>query len=644
MHTYSITPLDTAHVDEICANIKKQYDQGVTTCALFSMPLVPEGDPVLPKAEQMCAKYDLFREKLSAMGIPSGILAQCTIGHGYKLNSMFPFTKIVSVQDGTDKIVVCPYDKDFREHMRHTFSVLASHNPDCIMVDDDFRLIARAGVRGCACHLHLDAFEKKAGVRKSREEIRDHLLGYSKEDQHYTDVFVQTQIESLVECAKIMREGIDSVNPSLPGIFCCCGNAAEGAVKIATALAGKGNPVIVRINNGNYTPAGARYFTEAMNRGATQIAVMRGQGHVDHFLAETDTCPQNRYSTGAQSLHSHFTGTLLEGAEGAKHWITRMRAFEEKSFNAYIKILAKNKGFYDAICQIVPTLKWRGCRIPLSAVPDYSFKPTVAINRWATHVLERFGLPMYFSDQESKVAFLEGNGDVRFTDDEIKQMLGKTLVLDGIAAENLCKRGFSELIGVTTEEWKGPRISGETFLTEKLTCNAQVEARKLVPINDKVVADSMCYHLSGGVNKEMLFPACTVYQNELGGTAIVFCGKVHTEFNYMQAFAFLNETRKNQLIRLLAQYGDLPVYYTEDEEVYMRAADCDDGSLMCALFNIGLDPIEQIRIKADRVPSAIECLEADGSRKAYNFDIGEDGVITIDKPAYTLNPVIFFIK
>ncbi len=643
MFLYSITPLDVNHVDEICQNIKEQYEAGVSNCALFSMALVPEGDPVIPKAEQMCAKYDLFREKLDAMGIPSGILAQCTIGHGYKLNSMFPFTEMVGLMDGVGKITVCPYDEGFRKHMRHTFSVLASHKPHCIMVDDDFRLTARSG-RGCACRLHLDAFEKKAGIAKSREEIMAHTLGYTDEDKKYTDIFVETQIESLVECAKIMREGIDSVDPSMPGIFCCCGNAAEGAVEIATALAGKGNSVIVRINNGNYTPAGARYFTESMNRGANQITVMRGQGHVDSFLAETDTCPQNRYSTGAQSLHSHFTGTILEGADGAKHWITRMANFEPASGKAYRKILAKHKGFYETLSRLVPTLNWRGCRIPLSAVPDYGFKPTVAINRWATHVLERLGLPMYFSDKPSRVAFLEGDGDVRFTDQQITEMLKGTLVLDGFAAENLCKRGFANMLGVEVKPWEGRRVSGEIFLTEGGKCASQVVAKEIIPLNDKVKADSMCYHLSGGVNKEPLFPACTVYQNELGGTAIVFCGKVHTDFHYSQAFSFLNETRKRQLIRLMNEYGDLPVYYTEDAEVYMRAADCPDGSLFCAFFNIGLDPIEQITLKADRVPNVIECLEPDGSRKDCSFEIDENGVITVDKAAYTLDPVILFIR
>ena len=178
---------------------------------------------------------------------------------------------------------------------------------------------------------------------------------------------VETQKESLVQAAKIMRAGIDAVNPALKGSFCCVGNNAEFAYEIAAILAGQGNPIVVRINNGNYTPAGARFFSNVFFSAAAQIAKLKDK--VDVILAETDTCPQNRYSTGAMSLHTHFTGTILEGAKGAKHWITRLNAFEPESGVAYRKVLGKYRGFYQALAEIEPALNWRGFRIPVSDTP-----------------------------------------------------------------------------------------------------------------------------------------------------------------------------------------------------------------------------------------------------------------------------------
>ena len=85
-HLYTIMPLDTEHVDEICEDIRWQYENGVADCALFMIKLVPEGDPVIDKAAIECEKYARFREKLESMGLSCGVLVQCTIGHGYALN------------------------------------------------------------------------------------------------------------------------------------------------------------------------------------------------------------------------------------------------------------------------------------------------------------------------------------------------------------------------------------------------------------------------------------------------------------------------------------------------------------------------------------------------------------------------------
>jgi hypothetical protein len=162
-------------------------------------------------------------------------------------------------------------------------------------------------------------------------------------------------------------------------------------------------------------------------------------------------------------------------------------------------------------------------------------------------------------------------------------------------------------------------------------------------LSDTTVTDSLCYHVGDGVTKEPLFPGCTVYQNEHGGTAIVFGGNAQTEFHYTTAFSFLNETRKRQLVRLLRTHGDLPVYYPGDAEVYLKAADTAEGELFCAFFNIGMDPIERITLCAERLPTAIERLAPDGTRVPCPFTVA-DGIITVDTPAYTLQPVILFLK
>ncbi len=649
MFNYSIISLKNVdHVDEVCEDIKRQYEKGVSSCALFIFTLVPEGDPLFPKAEIQCKNYDLFRDKLASMGLTCGALVQCSVGHGYPLNSPSTLTRVKNLTNGQEVNVHCPYDQRFREYIREQFRVIASHKPSCIMVDDDFRLIIRPG-KGCACDLHLDAFEKKTGVKKTREEIWAHATGTTEEDKRYRNAFIETQLESLVECAKYMREGIDMVDPTIPGSFCCVGPCCEAATEIATILAGKGNPVQVRVNNGRYTPMGPKQFSNTFMRAAIQIAVLKGQGHVDHFLAETDTCPHNRYSTGAMSLHTHFTGTILEGVSGAKHWITRTANFEQPvAGRKYREVLGKHKEFYQILSDIVPTLKWRGSRIPISSEPDYgftaaSYNARASVSGWGMCVLERLGLPFYFSDSLSNVTFLDGEMDSLFSDSEIKEMLTKTLVLDGGCAERLCKRGFSKYLGVEVNPWSGKNITYEYYPTEGTNSTAQTNAREIKVLDDSVIADTLCMHSPNGVIKETLFPATAVYKNALGGTVIVFGGDARTEFHYTTAFAMLNNTRKNQLIRLLNEHGDLPVYVPDDDEVYLRVADMPDGSIFCGVFNISLDPIDNIRLVCKNIPEKIEFLDCDGVFKPCNFTVN-GGEVVLEKSAQILTPVILKMK
>lgn len=641
LHLYTIMPLDTDHIDEICEDIREQYESGVASCALFKMTLVPEGNPPVDKVGIMCEKFDLFRDRLSEMGFGCGVLVQASIGHGWVLSEMFPYQQFTPFNGSEPERIVCPYDEGFREYIKNVFRVIASHHPDTIMLDDDFRLMSCRTGGACACPLHLDEFNRRAGTSFTREQLWDAVHADSEDAKMYSDIFVSTQRDSLLECAKLMREGIDEVDPTIPGSFCCVGNNAECADEIACIMAGMGNPVVVRINNGNYTPAGARFFSTVFLSAAQQIAKLKDK--VDVILAETDTCPQNRYSTGAMSLHTHFTGTIIEGAKGAKHWITRLSAFEPESGKAYRKVLGSHEGFYTALADIVPTLRWRGFRIPVTNEANFSFTRTCGgDSAWSRCVIERFGLPMYFSAENGGILCLEGDADADISDEKISQAFTGPVFLSSDAALRLIRRGFADDIGVEVRPWHGKQPSNEKLNVNANTCAVQREIMELVPLKPGVLEDSVVYHTVDNVNIEKLFPGTTVYRNNRGGIAFVFCGTPRANYNIVEAFSFLNYSRKQQFINMMKMAGELPVYYPGDEEMYFRAADMPDGGLFCGLFNIGLDPIGQIELVCERKPSRIEYLYKDGTRRNAEFSFEDDRTV-VNLPCFTLDPVILFI-
>ena len=441
-----------------------------------------------------------------------------------------------------------------------------------------------------------------------------------------------------------MREAIDLVDPSIPGSFCCVGYNAEFGGEIAKIMAGEGNKVILRINNGRYNAPGPRFLSGSFFSAAAQIAKVKDL--VDVVLDEPDTCPQNRYSTSKSMLHSHLTGSLLEGAAGAKHWITRLGAYEPESGKAYRQILAKHKDFYDKLSECVKDIKWEGFRIPVLKKPCFRIKKDSLANGekfsgWCKCVLEKFGLPLYFSPEVGGINCFEGK--ILFSDEEVKEALKGFVFLASDSAKELIERGFGEYIGVDVRPWVGKVPMGDKILEFDNVVSCQQKINELVVNKDDVAIDSYICNSKDKVNYEELFPGTVVYKNSLGGTVVTFAGSPDVQQTLSEAFSFLNWSRKQQFINYLKAYGDYSAYCPGDEEIYFKSGKMSDGTSLCALFNIGLDPIDNIELVINRDFSKIQKLMPDGSRKDLNFKT-ENGKTVLDCPSFTLDPVILFIS
>ncbi len=649
MINLSIMPLNADHIEEYCADIIEQQKSGATTHAMFEMKFQPEYTPPINKAEKQCKIYDIYREKLDKVGAKHGVLVQATLGHILNPREMYPYTPATSLIDGEPMIsTCCPLDKGFREYIKNQMRILAEHNPSIVMIDDDCGLLYRK-TKGCACKAHMEEFNRRAGTNMTREELYAHTQGKSEEDKRYTDIYVELQRDSLVGAVEAMRAGIDEVNPSIQGIVSSIYTSTfcEFSGDVAKAFAGKGNPVMIRYNGGPYAKLGTKFFTKEIFRAAMVREHTKDQ--VDICLAETDTCPQNRYSTAASMLHGHYSAIILEGAVGAKHWITRLGdRFELDSGKAYRKILSKYSKFYDKLSEYAKELSPFGCRIPLTKMQNYGFVPSEqGLNRapWALCVLERMGLPLFFSNDDNGAVFMDDFLVDGFTDDEFRKFFSGTLILSAGAAEKLNKRGFCDCTGVDIQEWGNVVVTGE--LINNNISTTQFEMKKLVITSDNVkvlsnnvIADPSTSQYSKYID---VAPAVVSYQNPLGGETIVFCGTPDTPFTYNAAFSMLNETRKKQFIEILSKGNHIPLYYPEDSEIYLRAGYLKNGEIMAVFFNLSLDQHEDIPFVCTKEVSNVEILNPDGTRSKCNFKC-VDGIVRVDKPLNTMIPAVLFIS
>jgi len=643
MQLFTIMSLDLEHIDEICQDIKEQIETGVATMALFLFKLVPDGNPFIDKAAITCKNYDIFRDRLKEMGIECGVLVQCTIGHGYKLNQMPDIQMYTSLTEGKELYVGCPTDEKFKKYIFDQLATIARHKPAHIMVDDDLRLIQRPQ-KGCACPNHLKLLKEAYGEELTREELYERLTNPKTDDDlRLTECYVKTQQDSVLEFAKAIRAGIDSVDPTIPGSYCGVGANFDSGVEVAQVISGKGHPVTLRINNGMYTAKGARGLSNAMFKAASQVEKTK---HIaTDILAETDTCPQLRYSTSAATLHSHFTISILEGCTGAKHWITRLASYEPESGVYYRRKLSEYKGYYEYLASITKELKWLGARIPVSDKSFFDYTNWESSdnipNSWAECVLERMWIPFYYSSKHENCTFFECNQDKLFSDDEILSILSKHAVLSVESAKNLIKRGFGEYIGVDVKKWEGPNLTNETVGKNRMA--PQNETCELIPLSDDVTEESVVYHLRDGKYFDKLFPGVTTYKNKLGGIVHVFSGVPKGNFDHVHAFSMLNQSRKKLMVNLLKMGGNLPIYYPLDSEILLKAAITPDDELLVAYFNISLDCDDKMYLKYDKEFSSIKYLDKDGTKKDCKYEI-KDGMIVIDRQSIVLHPEILFIK
>jgi hypothetical protein len=632
LKTFHVMPLIPGRETELAADAEILLNTGVCTDIACMLTLVPEGDPPVDKAKILGDRFTAFRNGFKGDKSRVGILAQATIGHGWIPDEPASYQKIIR-PDGGIAYQMCPLDPLFQNYIRDAFRHLAALKPAFFMLDDDFRLLH--GRDGCYCPLHLAEIGRRVGRTFTRETLLDTLRTDSTVAHEYDKLL----LDSLMRIVGIMREAIDGTDPAIPGSFCACHFDIRHAGPISRGLAGKGNPRVVRINNARYLSSEMRTFANRMYDGAAQIA---GLDSDITILTETDTCPQNRYSAGANLMHSHYVGSILEGCHGAKHWITRTELYQPASGAAYRAILTKYHEFYETLFNAVQDSTPSGYAaavlpgsMPFNSPPD-RVGACSSRKTWGA-LLSVLGLPCNYAKMPALPAMMTGADVELFSDADLKCLLKNGLLLEGLAAEKLCQRGFSTEIGVLAEPWTGDRVSCEKW--GGVTLNPAVCYSHLTPIDPTVKIHSTLLHRKSGVSTDLteVGPAVTLFENPSGGRVAVLAAAFGLN-NTLSSFGFYDEDRKREILELLQFVCGTPVefYYPGDAEVYLKVRRFTDGRYLLAFFNLGHDELDVVPVNSAFNIAEVKTIAPDGSWKHVDFADG-----CLQTPLFPAQPKVF---
>ncbi len=255
------------------------------------------------------------------------------------------------------------------------------------------------------------------------------------------------------------------------------------------------------------------------------------------------------------------------------------------------------------------------------------------------------GLPFYYSEDADGATWLGDDIVNDMTDEQIEAVFASSSVfVDGANAKTLCDRGFGDKLGVDVVPYEGEYVKFESYTGALNACSTrQKNLYRITPKAEGV--RTVSYNIAEKDGSAVpLAPAVTSYKRADGKMSVVYCGSTSAYFDYMEGFAFLNESRKKQFIDLFREAGVLPVYVAGDDEVCFRAGHLSDGTLVAMLYELGIDPMDDIPLYLEKEPTKIEYLQKDGTRAEVSFtDCGEH-LYRVQMRVETMLPVILFIS
>lgn len=632
---FNVIPYNPGREEETAQDILEFYRRTGIPRILYSLSFHPQGADAMVKARRLAASFGKLRDLLSVEpGIKCGVLIQSILGHviGAEVESEH-WTRVVTHNGKQEGVSTrfCSLDPGFTDYIRKVGAMVAKEKPFFILGDDDIRSWS-AGVE-CFCKLHTAEYNRRHGTSFTPEEYRKAVCESDVNSELYCN-FDKLREDTVNRVAALLREGIDSVDPSIPGGSCMPGGEYFFNHDTARALAAKDQSgAVMRICNANYVEQSPRDF--AANVFKTQ-AYRKYHCGVETVLDESDTFPHSLFSKSAISFHAKETSAIFNGLNGAKLWFVNCRRPGIIVSRKYTDILAKYAKFYPALYTLVNRSETSGIRIPIRsgkgdwhAITNRAPNITPA-NSWSEY-LGIYGIP--FSAEKDFT--LDGIYAIRgkdavdgLNDDEILTLFKGKMLIDGDAAKALTARGFDKYMGVKAQTPTHP-FNSEYYAegTEPIYCRTWVDAPELVPVADGLeIVTNMYYTPFYGAalsEQTLVCPGAVVYNNALGGRICTTAFRTTDEFTPRGGVP-----RKDWLIKLIEviEAGAADGTLLVEHPALSVSRKLADGSTMLMFCNLGFDAIEQVEVKFAGAGKVSE-LTADGEWKQLDFKVDGSKIV-----------------
>jgi hypothetical protein len=562
-------------------------------------------DVYAQRMELAAQRLKVFRQA----GIPSaGINVLCTIGHineGWSYMPQLPFQAMVGHDGGVSTSCACPNTPEMRAYVRAKYELVAKAGPDFIWVDDDIRMHHHGVAYGCFCPTCLGLFAKAAGRTYSREEL---VKAFDTPDQgRVRELWVEQNIASIESLLTDVADVVHKVNPRIAlgkmtagaGWTTYSGQAFDRWCTALTATK-------VRPGGGFYTDAAPlEMHTKALECGRQRAILPASVTDVQY---ELENFPYQRLKKSATAVVNECTFALGHGLNGVAFNMLFGWSLVEDHL-PWIEAIPAARPLWEkwvAHTAGLPTSglwpAWSSRLMAKRAVKQgeswLGWAPKHSI--FAPNMLGEIGIPLA-SDAPACGAVLSGRVAEAFSNDELKALLTRGVLMDSTALDVLAERGLGHLTGVrlakrldngmmerfTDDTLNGPGAGELRDARIEFWGDAKGMADVLEPTAPgvRILATIEDYfHRSQG-------PGMTAFENELGGRVVVM--------GYAP-WMFLHSVSKRRQLQNVADWisrDTMPVRVDQTVPLISVArvsADRQRGAVM--LLNSGMDAIPEATV------------------------------------------------
>ncbi|MFC1452397.1 hypothetical protein ACFLSJ_03525 [Verrucomicrobiota bacterium] len=357
--------------------------------------------------------------------------------------------------------LVCQLDADWQRYIIKMYELYAREGFGVIWVDDDFRLHNHPPLEwSCFCPLHVEAFNERAGVKATREEIVANCSAPGP-PHPWRGIWLDMWDETMTDLLERIREAVQRHGSRL-GLMSSCPSvhSAEGRRwdRWWHALSGD-RPPIHRPHFWPYSETDASFLPNSI---ALLDQNRRVQPSNVDCKPEIDCYPYGRWNKSFRQIGAQMALAHVLGATGLNISVYDFMGNDPDDEPERAEFLKLQRPICDWLADTFPmALRSRGVGLPWS--PDVArHNRTDGSGTWRSITTpgfgwdaQRFGWPRWLGGVGHAFSMAAGAGVNALPAPEVwassqgnlESWLAGGVLLDGPAASAMIERGMGEHIG-----------------------------------------------------------------------------------------------------------------------------------------------------------------------------------------------------